>query len=395
MVTIRMFFSQVSILMVFLVSCTSQVKDIDNLVSTVRDRFTPDARTGIFDIKVQKEFREFTLTGETDQPEAIDALTDSLERLHIIYSNRVLILPEKQLGELIWGIVNVSVSNIRRNPAHSAELVTQANLGTIVKVLKKSGNWFLVQTPDRYLGWTDSGGFIPKTVEEIRTYNKRGKIFFTGIYGFSYTEPAEGSTTVSDLTSGNILILEDSIDHYYKISYPDGRKGYAKKSESVLFSEWIRKTSLDGEELTSTALKLLGVPYLWGGTSPKAMDCSGFTKTVYFMHGLILPRDADQQMEIGLLVDEKKIFNTLKKGDLLFFGKPETDSTEERIVHVGMWIGDMQFIHASGDVHISSMDTESRIYDEYNFNRYLRTKRVIRSGEIDQLLVSRGYNQPW
>jgi len=60
----------------------------------------------------------------------------------------------------------------------------------------------------------------------------------------------------------------------------------------------------------------------------------------------------------------------------LFFGRKATDSTPEKVVHVGMWIGDNEFIHASDRVRISSMDKTSKNYDEYNLNRYLRTKRI-------------------
>jgi cell wall-associated NlpC family hydrolase len=130
---------------------------------------------------------------------------------------------------------------------------------------------------------------------------------------------------------------------------------------------------------------------LWGGTSTKGLDCSGFTKTVYFMDGMILPRDASQQEKIGVLVDDRKNYDLLEPGDLLFFGKEVTDSTDEKIVHVGMWIGDMKFIHASGDVHISSMDVDDPEYDEYNDNRYLRTKRILKTDTAGDIVIRKYY----
>jgi gamma-D-glutamyl-L-lysine dipeptidyl-peptidase len=72
-------------------------------------------------------------------------------------------------------------------------------------------------------------------------------------------------------------------------------------------------------------------------------------------------------------------------GDLLFFGRKATATSPERVIHVGMWIGDNKFIHAMGDVHISNMDPNAEDFDEYNYNRYLRTKRVL--GEEDEKLI--------
>ena len=122
----------------------------------------------------------------------------------------------------------------------------------------------------------------------------------------------------------------------------------------------------------------MGVPYLWGGTSFKGVDCSGFTKTVYFLNGILLPRDASQQVMIGETIDKNGNWGNLKEGDLLFFGEKREDGSE-RVVHVGMWIGNNEFIHASDKVRIGSMNPSESNYDEYNSKRYLRAKRILKT----------------
>jgi len=382
-------------LILFLITCTDQQTTVKEIIASVRDHFVPDSRTGIFDLEIRKDAGNFVISGQTDNPKAMEALQDSLERINVSYINKVQQLPEQQLRDQHWAITNVSVSNIRKDPRHSSELITQGILGTPVKVLKKKGGWYLIQTPDHYLGWVNNGGIDLKTLGEINDFHNKEKVVFTGIYGFSYAEPDLDSPVVSDLSVGNVLCLEDSLKEFYKVAYPDGSIAYIKRSESSIFSKWIQQIQLDGSNLTSDAFRFLGIPYLWGGTSSKAMDCSGFTKTVYFMHGLVLPRDASQQNDTGFVIDKNKKFENLNPGDLLFFGRAATDSTRERVVHVGMWIGDMKFIHASGDVHVSSMDPQSSLFDEYNLKRYLRANRIIGSDYSNIVPVQQVFSDIW
>jgi len=125
---------------------------------------------------------------------------------------------------------------------------------------------------------------------------------------------------------------------------------------------------------------MLGVPYLWGGTSTKGNDCSGFTKIVYLMNGYIIPRDASQQVNAGKIVDENLKFEGLEKGDLMFFGTPATDNKKMRVTHVGIWLGNNkgEFIHSSSNVHLSSINENEKNYDGFNKNRYLGSRRYLR-----------------
>lgn len=105
------------------------------------------------------------------------------------------------------------------------------------------------------------------------------------------------------------------------------------------------------------------------------------------MNGFIIPRDASQQITAGKTVDKKLNFSDLQKGDLLFFGKKATPDKKQRVTHVAIWLGNdkQEFIHASGNIHISSMDATQPHYDEFNKNRYLGSRRYL--GIKDDMII--------
>jgi hypothetical protein len=257
-------------------------------------------------------------------------------------------------------------------------LATQSTLGTIVKVYKKEDDWYYVQTPDQYLAWVDAGGIALADEQKAENWNGDEKIIYTQTYGHAYLGPDENTSIVSDLTAGNLLTILKYADNNYIVRFPDGRNAYVRKNEAEPYDAWLKNLNPTNETLVSEGKALMGVPYLWGGTSTKGVDCSGFTKTIYFLNGMVIPRDASQQVHTGKFIDSTKSFQNLVEGDLLFFGRKATDTTAEKVVHVGMWIGDNEFIHASGRVKISSVEKTSKNYDEYNLNRYLRTKRIFK-----------------
>jgi len=126
------------------------------------------------------------------------------------------------------------------------------------------------------------------------------------------------------------------------------------------------KISGDVSAIIATAKTFMGVPYVFGGTTPKGFDCSGLVQYVYKMNGVEIPRLADEQYKIGRAVSHSQ----LSAGDLVFFN---TDSTG--ISHCGIYIGDGKFLHASSSrgVRIDSLD------NEYWRPKYVGARKVINS----------------
>ena len=134
--------------------------------------------------------------------------------------------------------------------------------------------------------------------------------------------------------------------------------------------EWQPYTKED--EVLETAKEYLGVPYVWAANGPSAFDCSGFTKYIYQKTcGITIPRYSGHQANVGIKVS----YDELQKGDLVFFDTAK--GFHGKVNHVGIYIGDNKFIHASSarkQVMITSF-TQKKFYK----NRFLHGRRILHS----------------
>jgi len=308
--------------------------------------------------------------GETNLPEAKNAIAELLEKSGRAWADSIRVLPDLTVVEKPWGLITVSVCNIRTRPSHAAEMATQALMGTPVKILDKRGGWLLVQTPDSYTGWTDDPA-AELNEEEITAWKGSDRLIYTGHTGVRTDSRGE---TVSDIVFGVILVKTGARGDSWTVALPDGRTGEVRKQESEDFRKWSESAGIEPERLIRFARTFTGSPYLWGGTSTKGVDCSGFTKTIYYYGGVIMTRDASGQFRYGEEVSIDKPSETLLPGDLLFFGRVRDG--KPRITHTGMYIGDTEFIHSSGLVKVNSFDSTRTNYSAYLLEILQGARRV-------------------
>ena len=273
-----------------------------------------------------------------------------------------------------YGVVDISVCNMRDTPKYSAEMVSQAILGTPVQILRHGGEygWPEVKTPDGYTGWVHKDAITPMTAEQLHEWNAAPKVVITALTGKVYADASWSSATVSDVVGGNRLKYLGGKGLWLKVGFPDGRTGYVWKRDAMTEEFWRKRLDQSPEAILSTAQSMLGFPYIWAGMSPKGMDCSGFVRTVLFMHDIIIPRDAGPQSRTGERVQN---LDSLKPGDLVFFGR--WDGATPRVGHVGFYLGDGRFIHSLGLVKIGSFRPDDPLYDAYNTGRYLFGTRIV------------------
>lgn len=277
----------------------------------------------------------------------------------------------------IYGIVNVSVANLHSKPAYSSETTTQLLLGAPLLILQREENWYQIKTTEGYMAWIPGNAFVKlDSLAYFEHSKKEKKIIFTDDYGFAYEFPDINKQRASDLVFGSILKYEENAGSFYKVSFPDGRKAFVLKSQSDTFDHWLSTRQVNADSIAKTALSLKGIPYLWGGTSVKALDCSGLTKTVFMKHGIILLRDASQQATTGIPVDISQGYGNLQIGDLMFFGKKASKNKKERIRHAAIYMGNRYFIQAVGYIRISSLNPKSPVYDKKNTREFIRATRI-------------------
>jgi cell wall-associated NlpC family hydrolase len=377
-------FSLISVLALFaLLSCSRQgnkhaaYHELNVCIDSIRLQYVPDRRDNVYDISVSQWENKPVIRGVTSVAEAKNGLLNRIREICPEAIDNIRLLPDESLEDRIYALANVSVADLRTGQDYDAEMATQLLLGAPMQVLQAERGWLRVKTPEGYVAWIQKGTIIQMTKKSVNEWISSKKIIFTDDYGFAYETSNEQGQRISDVVFGNLLKWESESNRFYHISYPDGRKGYVLKSQSCLFDDWKNSVRLTEESIVRQALMLKGIPYTWGGTSVKAMDCSGFAKTVYLKHGILLRRDASQQAKTGIPVDISNGYDNLLPGDLLFFGKKAEGERKERVRHVAIYLGNQEFIHASGYIHINSLDSTQPHYDEGNTVEFIRATRII------------------
>lgn len=357
------------------------IKRVNELSLQVQKKYAPDKRTEYYQLN-QLTSEPLSYHLEVSRAEAASELKSLLMKENLAVTIKEEVLPSAQPDSKSYGVANLSVINQRYAPNHAAEMATQSLLGTPVKILKKERGNYFIRTPDNYLSWTESAGIVPMTKAEFENWQRAEKVVYTEMFGLAYTEPSENSLPVSDLVAGDILQLLSEANGFYKVAFPDKRTAFISVKKARSYDQWKNQPDPTAVQLLKTARNYLGIPYLWGGTSIKGMDCSGFTKTSYFMHGIVLPRDASQQALVGDKVDIfendsvsiDKALRNLKPGDHLFFA---ANKKTMRVTHTAIYIGEGEFIQAAGLVRINSMISGSKNYDDFQSRTLVGARRIL------------------
>lgn len=284
-----------------------------------------------------------------------------------------------------------SVINMREEPDFTAELGTQALMGTPIKLHHEgvNGYWNYVETPDGYKAWCNELAVRKIDAQELREWKHSKRVIVTAFYTFFLEEPADESLHVGDGCWGCIVQYLGEEGDFTKVLMPSGKTAYVPTKDVADFDQWVtgRKAVVPADasedalevarkEILNTALKFIGIPYLWGGTSIKGVDCSGLVKTVYYLNGYLLLRNCSQIYKTGIPIDVSHGLENLLPADLVFFGEEATEEKPLSLPHMAIYMGDGKIIHSSNIVRVNSLVEGEK---DFFSSKPLRAVRIIGS----------------
>lgn len=348
-------------------------KTVMDISESVKSEFSPDKRISVWKIEVKRDRGDYIITGETDNRKAREAF---IQRVKNEYPKKtfkfgIKLLPDDTVGKMNFGLLRTSTAKMRSGTSVLDDIVSETLMGLPVEILKEEDDCYFVRSDDGYLGWIDADYVIQGGDSLNLVWGSSDKVVFVDVEGMVFSLPSMESDPVSDCVMGNQFMLVGKSGAWTKVAYPDCRTGYIPTKQLESADVYLSRT-MEPEKILKTAKSLLGRPYLWGAASTKEMDCSGFMQTVFRNNGYLLPRDANMQVNEGREVDTSGFFANLRPCDLLFFGQ-----SDDKISHVGMYIGDYEFIHCSGRVRIGSFYPNAKNYNNYWENGLRRAKRLI------------------
>ena len=261
------------------------------------------------------------------------------------------------------GCTTGSSLRMRAEASTSSNVVTTLDKSVAVAILENTNDqWYKVA----YAGNTGYVSADYLLVDQDNVFETYGRVNGNGVN--VRADATTESEVLASVNTGTIVSVNGLTDGWYNVTCQYGTNGYIRSDFLDLVESAETKVlpvSANGSSIADFAMQFKGVPYVWGGASPRGFDCSGFTMYVYSQYGYSLPHTATGQWKSGL---GTRIYNIsdLQPGDLVFFCDPSR-SNGKACSHAGIYIGNGQHIHASSSKSkgVIISDLTSGYYNTY------------------------------
>ncbi len=279
-----------------------------------------------------------------------------------------------------FGAINYTYADIYAQPNVNSERLTQGIYGDVVRIDQENGWWYSVKVGPypELSGWMHKSAI---TVLPPGSLYIKERSLTTIIIRQDTSHVFVWPSTTINIVMGTELPFIGESGKWYLVRLPNNDIGRIARDavhpsvapQPLIQSKQkpvpsLRQIPQQRRDIVNTAQRFLGKIYIWGGTTPYGFDCSGLSYLVYKLNGVELPRVSWLQFrnDFGKMINKSQ----LKQGDLVFF-----ETYRPGPSHVGIYIGDNQFIHASPKFGV----TTSSLDEPYFKHRYIGAKTVFSS----------------
>ena len=298
---------------------------MQNIIDTYTKSIDP--RTSLFDVKIDSETNgTLILSGRVLDRSQLDELPR--------------ILPDRKLDTASIRILNAethdrvhvatNLMGLYERPTFGMPLSSELYYGTNLEILDENGNWVFTRQQDGYLGWAYrrylGEGTAPTATHLVLAPAVELR-----------EEPDQASGVLTRLVSGTSLSVEEKRGDWSLVHA--NKTGWIPSSSLRALTDIPESIESKRQTMVADAKRMIGIPYLWGGTSGNGIDCSGLARLLHRWVGVDIPRDADMQHNTA-----KPVEPPFEIGDLFFFGEGGSDRS---ITHVGISLGGWKMMHSS------------------------------------------------
>ena len=296
-----------------------------------------DQRTNLFNVQAKSiDEHRIILSGEVLDGDTLEKAKQMLMSEFLEISLDTTAVKTLRTGSTVWCATNFT--SMHADPSWLAEQVTQCAYGARLEILKNEENWSFVRQDDGYLSWIYRP-YCSTVGPETPTHIVAARV------GGLFEKPSKDSQHLSRLYTGTWVAVEKWQGDWayiapHKQQAPNSMTGGWMHGERLLaIADFPKTEEQKRQAILDEAFRMVGVPYLWGGTSTNGIYCSGLAQLCHRMAGINILRDADMQKNAG-----RKVEPPFKPGDLVFFGD---EGNLDRITHVGISLGGWEIIHSS------------------------------------------------